>query len=373
MFLWLVLVVMTAVAAFAVLWSLSRGAVSRSGSEIEIYEDQLAEIERDRRAGRLLEPEAAAARLEVSRRLLAADAASPADGPEPSLLHSQRRRRIVAFVALALLPAAAFALYWTIGSPSIPGEPLAARLAAPPEQRSVATLLAQVEAHLARNPEDGRGWEVLAPVYLRLGRFDDAVKARRASLRLLGANADREADLGEALVAGSGGVVTAEAKGAFERAVVLDPAEPKARFFLGLAAEQDGKPVDAARIWRGILAEAPPNAPWTEFIRQALARIEPVAKRLAPGPDAEDLAAAEQLTPEQRAEMVRGMVERLAERLKRDASDFEGWLRLVRAYSVLGEHEKAQSAAADARRVLGDDAGKARRLDDLVRDLGLKG
>jgi cytochrome c-type biogenesis protein CcmH len=234
-------------------------------------------------------------------------------------------------------------------------------------------LVAQVEAHLARNPEDGRGWEVLAPVYLRLGRFDDAVKARRAAARLLGATADREAELGEALVAAANGIVTAEAKDAFERAVALDKESVKARFFLGLASEQDGRPNEAANIWRDILAKSPPGASWREFIQQALARVEPRAAAMPAGPSAADIAAAEQLSPEQRLEMARGMVQRLAERLTRDGNDVDGWLQLVRAYTVLGERDNARAAAGDARRALGADPAKIRRLDELTRVLGLDG
>jgi tetratricopeptide (TPR) repeat protein len=133
----------------------------------------------------------------------------------------------------------------------MPGEPLQARLHAIHDDRSVAGLAAQVEAHLARNPNDARGYAVLAPVYLQLGRFDDAVNARRKVLVLVGATAERQADLGEALTAQANGVVTAEAKTTFERALALDPKELKARFFVALAAEQDGDRAKAAARPRG--------------------------------------------------------------------------------------------------------------------------
>src|SRR5215468_10294439 len=144
-------------------------------------------------------------------------------GSSPRPMRNRRRRamcrrRAVAIVALVLLPLGATGLYLALGSPLLPDQPLAPRLAAARGDQSVDTLIAQVEAHLERNPEDGRGWEVIAPVYLRLGRFDDAVKARRNALRLNGTSAEREAAFGEALVFAANGVVTAEAKAAFERA-----------------------------------------------------------------------------------------------------------------------------------------------------------
>jgi cytochrome c-type biogenesis protein CcmH len=122
---------------------------------------------------------------------------------------------VVAILALVVLPIGAGAFYLEVGSPELPAQPLSAR-ASDPQNQSIEHLIAQVEAHLESNPEDPRGWEVIAPVYLRLGRFDDAVKARRNVLRLDGETAERQADLGEALVGAANGVVTAEAKAAFE-------------------------------------------------------------------------------------------------------------------------------------------------------------
>ena len=126
--------------------------------------------------------------------------------------------------------------------------------------------MAQVEAHLEKNPTDGRGWNVLAPVLARLGRYDDAVRAYRNSITYNGDSAERRSDLGEALVGSAGGVVTSEAKAEFERAVAQNADDPKANYFLGLAAEQDGRNADAASIWRAMLAKAPPNAPWRPLV-----------------------------------------------------------------------------------------------------------
>jgi cytochrome c-type biogenesis protein CcmH len=259
-----------------------------------------------------------------------------------------------------------------VGSPNLPGQPLAGRIAAA-HTNSIASLIARVEAHLAQNPEDGRGWEVIAPVYARMQRFDQAVQARRNALRLLGETAERQSSLGEALVGAADGVVTADAKSAFQRAAVLDAGDVKAQFFLGLAAEQDGKSADAARIWRELLAHAPAGAPWVELVRSSLARVGEPGSAPAPGPGADDMAAAARLAPEQRNLMVRGMVERLATRLKQDGSDVDGWLRLVRAYMVLGEQERARAAASDARRALAKEPDKLHRLDDGVKGLGLEG
>lgn len=371
MIFWLAFALMTAAAVFSVLWPLAyRRDTASAGSDMAVYRDQLDEIERDIAAGRIGETEAKAARLEVSRRLLAAAErkAEPAVTSESASLF---RRRALAVMALVFLPAGAAGLYLSLGSPGLSSAPFAARLDASLEQRSIGSLVAQVEKHLEGNPEDGRGWEVIAPVYLRLGRFADAVKARRNAVNLLGATAERESDLGEALTAAANGVVTAEAKAAFDRAHKLDSTDAKARYFLGLAAEQDGRKEEAAAIWKNLIAGAPEGAPWVAAVREALGRLEPAVA--SPGPSAEDVAAASQMTAEQRDEMVRGMVARLAERLKNDGSDLDGWMRLVRAYMVIGEREKARAAVADARRALTGDAEKLRRLEDAIKGLGLEG
>jgi len=382
MILWLVFALMTAAAIFAVLWPLGRAREEQGGNDLAVYRDQLDEIERDRAAGLIGEAEADAARVEVSRRLIAAADAAEFSHPIP-IGSPLWRRRAAAIAGLVLVPVGAIALYLLLGSPQMPGEPLQARLRAIHNDRSVASLVAQVEAHLAQNPNDARGYAVLAPVYLQLGRFDDAVNARRKVLALGGETADREADLGEALTAAANGIVTAEAKSAFERAVKLDATEPKARFFIGVAAQQDGDHGKAAEIWRDMLKTAPADAPWIATVQRALAEIgaapaSPPAVAVvppaagAPGPSAADVAAASQMSEQDRNTMIRGMVVRLADRLKQNGDDIDGWQRLLRAYIVLNERDKAQAAAGDARRALANDPNKLRQIEDTIKSLGLE-
>jgi cytochrome c-type biogenesis protein CcmH len=374
MTLWLVFALMTAAAIFAVLWPLSRRDGTAGGSDIAVYRDQLDEIARDRAVGLIGEAEAEAARVEVSRRLIgAADAAKTAKAPDaPSPLW---RRRATAVAGLVLLPLGAAALYLALGSPHLPGEPLTARLRAAPQNNSITTLVSQVEAHLERDPDDARGYEVLAPVYMRLGRYADAVYARRKLLALSGETSERQADLGEALTAASNGIVTDEAKSGFERAVALDANALKAQFFLGLAAEQDGDKPKAAAIWGGMLEKAPPDAPWAATVREAIARVGGTspAAAAAPGPNADDVAAANAMSEKDRGDMIRGMVARLADRLKQNSDDIEGWQRLLRAYMVFGDRDKALAAAADARRAFAGDPDKLRRIEDMIKALGLEG
>ena len=377
--LWLVLALMTAAAMFAVLWPLARSRrVDGDASDVVIYRDQLHEIERDRASGTIGTAEADAARVEVSRRLLAAADAQAPPAADPAL--RLRHRRWAAVAAFVVIPLGAICVYLVLGSPNLPGQPLAQRFAAPADANSVAGLIARVETHLERNPDDGRGWDVVAPIYMRLGRFDDAIRAYRSALKLEGETADRQASLGEALAGAAGGVITTDAKGAFERALVLDKSNPRAQFYLGLAAEQDGRASEAVDRWQSLIAHAPADAPWLAYVREALARVEPSRAQTqgsgAPagsGPSAQDVASAAEMSPSERDQMVRGMVERLAARLSADGSDVEGWLRLMRAYVVLGELGKARAAAADARRALASDPTKLHRIDEGVKNFGLDG
>jgi cytochrome c-type biogenesis protein CcmH len=373
MILWVIFALMTAAAIFAVVWPLGRASrASAGGSDLAVYKDQLKEIDSDRACGLIGEAEAEAARLEISRRLLAAADAPPGASTAATGSLRSERRRVAAVAALAVLTLGPLGFYIALGSPNIPGEPAFARVTTPKGHESIASLVSQVEAHLATSPNDGAGWEVLAPVYTRLGRFDDAVQARKKALLLNGPTATREADLGEAETAAANGVVTAEAKAAFERAVASDPKEAKARYFLGLAAEQDGMNDEAASIWRSMLAEAPTGAPWVAFVRQALARVSggPVA---TVEPSTADISAVANMSEDARRDTIRGMVARLADRLHDNGGDVEGWLRLVRAYVVLGDRTKAKDAAADAKRALGERPDDVRRIDDLVKGLGLEG
>jgi cytochrome c-type biogenesis protein CcmH len=367
MTLWFVFALMTAAAIFAVLWPLGRhGQPQEDGSEAVVYRDQLTEIDRDVAAGLIGSPEAEAARVEISRRLLAA-----ADNQrDPPLASSVSLRRSAAIIALVGLPIVAVALYLPLGSPRLGDFPLAQRTRAPDGAQPLENLVAQVEAHLEKNPTDGRGWNVIAPVLARLGRYEDAVRAYRNSITYDGDSAQRRADLGEAIAGAAGGVITAEAKAEFERAVALNADEVKASYFLGVAAEQDGRTAEAASIWRAMLARAPTDAPWRPLVQAALARVGGSG---APALSDEAMAAAKDMSETDRGAMIRGMVERLAVRLKQNGDDVEGWLRLVRAYMVMGDHDKAKSALTDARQAVANDAERLRQLNEGLKNLGLDG
>jgi cytochrome c-type biogenesis protein CcmH len=214
----------------------------------------------------------------------------------------------------------------------------------------------------------------------RVGRFEDAAQAFRNAIRYDGDSAARRAGLGEALAGAANGVVTAEAKAEFERAVALDGEDVKARYFLGVAAEQDGRPKEAAALWTDILSKAPPNAPWRPVLETALARVGAVAPATSDAASAkvpaltkDTIASVQGMSESDRGVMIRGMVDRLAARLKQNGDDVEGWLRLARAYMVLNEPDNARAARDDARRALAANEAGLRKLNEGLKALGIDG
>jgi cytochrome c-type biogenesis protein CcmH len=354
--LWVALAVMTGLAMAFALWPLAFRAQSsaENSREADFYRAQLAEIDRDVERGQLPTEEAASARVEAARRLIAASPAAAPVAPTGALW----RRRAAAATIFVIVPALSLALYARLGKPDLPDAPLAIRKADPSDPAGLDAAVAKVEAHLMHAPDDRRGWEVLAPVYMRMGRFPDAAGAYR---RLLGLGEDTplvRAEYGEALVAMSDGVVTADARAEFDRA----PDLPMAKFYSALALEQDGKKDDALAAYKALAPQAIGREPWMVGLHRRLAALTG-GETPAAGPEAQA-----NFPPEQR-KMIEGMVQGLADRLSKQGGSAEEWARLIRAYSVLHEPDKARDALASARKALGANAD----IDALARELGIQG
>lgn len=256
MTLWFAIAALLGICLFLLLRTLRARPEAVAGSpDVDFYEAQLAEIGRQNLAGELGAAEAEAARAEAARRLLAARrTADDRISPNPG------RIRLASLVILLGIPAAALPLYWAVGSPHLPAQPLSARLQQKPEEMQGEALLARVEQHLASNPLDARGQALVAPIYMRLGRFEDAVRAYQTILRIGPETASVLADLGEAILYRDNGIVTASARSSFDRALELDPKFAKARFFLALAADQEGNRAGAIERLNALIADTPDPA-----------------------------------------------------------------------------------------------------------------
>jgi cytochrome c-type biogenesis protein CcmH len=385
MILWPILALMTLMAVTAVWWPLARRQKSvRSGSNVAVYRDQLDEIDRDEAASLIGSVEAEAARVEVSRRLIAAAESAKVASTVAAPRRARRRYRWATLAAaIIVLPLGAGLVYLSLGSPNLVPVTMNAEAGGQQLPEGIEQTVAEVEKYLEANPKNGRGWELLAPVYLRLGRFDDAVRARRNALEIFGPDAVRLGDLGEAIVVASNGVVIPEAKSLFERANAANPEDVMAQYYLGLSAKQEGRRDEAVKRWAALISSAREGAEWLPMVKSALARVDekepmsvapPSSTAVAsPGPDASQVAAAAQMAPGERNNMIESMVARLAQRMAENGSDVDGWLRLVKAYTVLGDRDKALTAAASARTALAGNSDNLRRIGELTKELGLDG
>lgn len=371
MTLWIGIVLLTFGAAALALRPLFMRRKERTSLDhaISFYETRRAEMRRQAEAGLISQAECEAYEAEQARRLIALGRQARG-GHEVSDASATRRRKMAAMLLLAGLPLLAIPLYLKVGRPGMPDQPLAARITEP-RNLQLADALARIEAHLAKNPNDAKGFEVVAPVYLQAGRFDDAAFAFRRVIALSGETPERLADLGEALVASQNGVVSADAKVAFRRAVELDPAFAKARFYVALATEQDGDIAGAVQQLMALSASLE-EGPGKMRVEAELDRFRADGK--APprtGPQGEAGQALAALPPEDRAKAIEAMVEGLAERLRTNSGSFNEWQRLIQARMVLDQRQKASEALAEARKALAGDPSAKTALDLLAERLGL--
>ena len=383
---WALIAILTlgALAALALPLRSVRGpSPTRDSYDLEIYRDQLAELERDEGRGLIGGAEARAARAEIARRALAAGESVGGEKKRAPAVATGFRPAALACAVAA--PAAALALYLLIGSPTLPGQPLTDRLAG---MRSDDDLVGRLAARLQANPEDAQGWVLLARSYTAMGRPRDAVAAWKQAVARAPSGATYASQYGEALVEAENGMVTPEALRQFDAARTADPADPRAWFYAGMAKAQGGESREAVQIWTDLVFMSPQDAPWLDMVRDQIrrtagdARIDlagvkpspqalasapaqaaaPPAAPIGPpvqlpgsaarGPTTEDMAAAANMSPEDRTAMIRGMVDQLASRLQGEPNDIDGWLRLARAREVLGDNDLAIAAYVRASALL---------------------
>jgi cytochrome c-type biogenesis protein CcmH len=350
--------VIAALLVLAALTALLRPLVSRTvragdtDTAVEIFRRQLADIDADVAQGRLPAEDAAAARAEITRRLLAEADRENNESDFAATSPAEPSWRIGAALGIAgLLPAAALAVYVAVGAPAAIDPPAAASAAASPGTHDLAGLAAaaeQLKSRLERDPDHPEGWALLARTLTRLERFAEARDAYSSAIGLRPDEPQLHAELGELLVLGAQGTVTEAAMAEFAKS----GNDPRARFYGAEAALQRGNTAEAKATLQALLADAPADAPWRKVVAGRLAEIAPdeprAGSKTVAGPTAQDIAAAQSMSPEERLAMIRGMVERLAARLEQDPNDREGWARLARAYEVLGDTDKAQAARARA-------------------------
>ncbi len=346
----------------------TRRLKDESGFALNVYRDQLAEIERDLQRGVLSADQAKAAQLEIQRRILALADEQPAPRPRRA-----PHRRLIGALAL-LLPLAGIVLYLDVGAPQLPGQPFAARTAG---QAPATPDLISLRQQVATHPNDVDGWLALARLALDQRQIQESLDAFGRVISLGRKAPDIYADYGRALILSQDGEVTDETKAVFLQALNLDPKEPTARFFLALAKAQQGDLDGALTAWIALERDSPPDVPWRQSLSENIDKAArqlgkdpgtlpgrepghqagataappsaaPATNPATPGPSADDIRRAAQMSPQDRAAFIQSMVDRLAGHLKEQPADLVGWQKLAQAYGVLGSRDQAQAAWAQA-------------------------
>ncbi|MCF6199382.1 MAG: c-type cytochrome biogenesis protein CcmI [Hyphomicrobiaceae bacterium] len=390
----MIIVVLIAGTLGAILVPLYKGGdtfLSRESFDANIFKDQLKAIDRELDNGQIDKEDAESARVEISRKILES---SEKASKEPTFSAQGRELSRTSAIALAVVvPVLALGLYMKIGSPKVPDFPLEARLKKPQVENRIAALISRAEQRLAKHPNDVRGWDIMGPIYLRNEMYGKATTAYENAIRLQEPTAKRLSGLAEAMILGNGGIVSDDVLPILRQAIKMDGNLPKPRFWIGLFYEQTGELGKADSTYAVLLKDTYEGMPWRPTVE---ARLNGVRKKLGlpsvkiagikavqkpdillgnalankgrmassaamPGPTAQDVRQAGQMSVGDRKAMINAMVQRLADRLKSEGGDANSWLRLVNAYMVQGNRAKALAAVeAGKKNVSGDKQGVAR-------------
>lgn len=404
MLLWISFALLAAAVATALLRNAQLAdAPAAENPDLAVYRDQLAELESDAERGVIDPSQAAAARAEVARRLLKQSAAASVGGKATKNAVAQTASADnVLLASVVAVPILSLALYLAVGSPMLPGRPLTERLAQAPDRSAPDDMIAKVEARLREKPDDGQGWAVIAPVYMTMGRAQDAAQAYARAIQLVGETPDRLLGFAKANMLANDGLVNETARKAFARLLELDPGRIEARYWLGVFEEQNGRSDAAAAVYLELLKGAPVNAPWRKPVQDRLAGLTgkaapptgansgipggftppvlapaanaatgaPSGSSAGPSP-AEFVAAAKNLAPEMREQMIGRMVAKATAAIKDNPKDLSAWSRLVTGQAALGKSGDAQAALKEAKLALAGGGPALVEMDALGKSLGL--
>lgn len=401
---WITVGLVTLLALAWALYPLLKRAKSapaaRASYDIQVFKDQLAEIDTDEARGTISQTEAGRVRTEVSRRLLAAANAEQAERPR----RQAPKNATYGLAALMVLAASlgGLSLYRHWGQPGLPDLPLSKNLAQRAQQQMDRPSQADAEAYMAAQdantlnlpdlnalsdngqadvlarlaealkdrPDDLEGHKLLAQNLASIGRFIEAHAAQEQVMRILGdaATPSDHLDLAEYMILAAGGYVSPEAVAALNIVMTTTPENPRARYYAGLALAQYGKPRQAYMMWAQLLKEGPDDAPWIPAIKasiDALGREAGISSGAAPtaGPTDQQVQDSANMSDSERSDMIRSMVARLSERLASEGGSVEEWVQLIGANAVLGEVDAAKQALADAKAAYAQDPAALAQIE----------
>lgn len=406
MWFWIIVGLLVLLIISMIALALLRGrntGVSAAEFDLQVYRDQLKGIERDLERGVVTKEEAARIKVEVSRRLLEADKAVQATA---SVKGAPKALTYAAIATVAVVLAGGVGVYRQIGAPGYPDLPLQLRIqnaeefrmarqsqveaeaAVPPSTIEVEPrhqeLVDKLRAAVANLPDDLKGHQLLAGNEAALGNYVGAYRAHIRVVEIKGPDATAQdlADLADLMIMAAGGYVSPEAESALQRALERDPNEGKALYYSGLMFAQNGRPDMAFKLWRELLNRSAPNDPWVAPIRgqiedaAAWAGVNYTLPAMTSGPalagpDAGAVAAASEMTAQERQEMIGNMVAQLSERLATQGGSAQEWAQLIGALGVLGDVERARAIWGEAQTVFATDADGLATIRSSAKNAGV--
>ena len=396
MLFWFIAGILTLGAVLAIIWPiLKEKALSEDPASfnLQVYADQLNELERDHLQGRIGEQDKESARLEIQRRILSTNTEIKENVDQTCKIPSQFSRMILAVLLAFLIPSFALGTYISMGKPGLPGQPFNDRVAQTTKQTATTAVAGQhgeinnmitnLRAKLDKNPNDTKSWELLGKTYLMQKKYSEAASTLERALQTTPNNIGMRAAFAEALTLAANGRVTQKSESEFKAVEKRTPEDPRARYYLGLAEYQRNNLIAALRRWVSLEIDTPVDAPWRTMLQSRIQKAEkesgidisalklgeitkkpPPKKKITqnegqstqvsksiPGPSQSQIAAAQNMTVKDRQSMIRSMVKRLADKLQDNPNDVDGWLRLARSYSVLKQSEDSINAYSQAARI----------------------
>jgi len=329
-------------------------------------------------------------------------AAQPATEPPPAAAESRAWPKwtlVLLVLGLAVVVAVpAIALYASVGRPDLATVEarVAAATQAPDHSKtspanSMADMIVKLRGQVRQTPKDADAWQTLGWAYMHIRQPANAVDAYRHAVTLAPDNAKSRSALAEATIQSGSGKISEVTLADLKKVIAIDPVDARARFYLALYKDQQGDHKGAIADWIKLLKSAPADAPWAPEVRGV---VEQVAKEqdinisgqlppehngtantteVAPGPDAGQIAAAQQMSAGERNAMIHGMVDKLAAELKHNPRNADGWVRLMRARMVLGDKPQALAAYRDARTAFASDPAQLSTIDTTAHTLGIAG
>lgn len=334
--------------------------------DVRVYRDQLAELENDKKRGVIADQPADSARNEIARRLLKAQ--SESDSKQRST--SSRRSNVIAFAAMAAVVISAALMYKKIGRPELPDQPHKERIAKALKSGDMQAMIWQVQAFLRKNPGDIKGWKALAPALMRVKRYGEAADAYAKIMKLQGTDPHTLTDYAESLLLANRGTPTAQAKTALLAALKTQPKYPKARFYWAMVLQQEGKPREALKQWRLLMAQNPKNLQLQMAAQRQIATLKLPDVKM-PALDKSQRDAAASMTAKDRQAMINSMVDRLASKLAENPENLDGWFRLIRAQVVLGRRDAALKSLKTANNTFKNKTEALAKLEKFSAALGL--